>query len=230
MRIVLMGAPGSGKGTQSQRLVARFGIPQISTGDLLRSAVARGTAYGLLARASMDAGALVADEIVLGILRERLAERDAAAGFILDGFPRNKVQAQALASTLDAIGAPLNAVLLLEVEYAEIVKRISGRRTCQQCGRVFNIHTAPPGSPPHCDRCSDQPTLVQRRDDEEATVRRRLEVYERETRPLAKHYEALGLLHTIDANADVDEVSARLVAVIESLPGARAPEAVQRLG
>jgi adenylate kinase len=228
MRIVLMGAPGSGKGTQSQRLVERFGIPQISTGDLLRGAVARGTAYGLRARAAMDAGGLVADEIVLGILRERLAERDAAAGFILDGFPRNLVQAQALASMLDAISAPLNAVLLLEVDYAQIIKRISGRRTCQECGRVFNIHTAPPGSPPHCDRCNDKPTLVQRRDDEEATVRRRLEVYERETRPLAKHYQALGLLRIVDADAGVDEVTARLIAVIESLPAAAVPGAVQR--
>jgi adenylate kinase len=222
-----MGAPGSGKGTQSQRLVERLGIPQVSTGDLLRSAVARGTAYGLLARAAMDAGGLVADEIVLGLLRERLAERDAAAGFILDGFPRNKVQAQALASMLDAIGAPLNAVLLLEVDYAQIIRRISGRRTCQECGRVFNIHTAPPGSPPHCERCDDHPTLVQRHDDEEATVSRRLEVYERETRPLAEHYAALGLLHTVDADADVDEVTARLVAVIESLNTARQPETAQ---
>ena len=221
-----MGAPGSGKGTQSQRLVERFGIPQISTGDLLRSAVVRGTAYGLLAGAAMDAGGLVADEIVLGILRERLADRDAVGGFILDGFPRNLVQAQALSSMLDAIGAPLNAVLLLEVDYGQIIKRISGRRTCQECGRVFNIHTAPPGSPPHCDRCDDQPTLVQRRDDQEATVSRRLEVYERETRPLAKHYETLGLLRTIDADAPVDEVTRRLVAVIESLPGDRVPEAV----
>jgi adenylate kinase len=223
-----MGAPGSGKGTQSQRLVERFGIPQVSTGDLLRSAVARGTAYGLLARTAMDSGGLVADEIVLGILRERLAERDAASGFILDGFPRNLVQAHALSAMLEAIAAPLNGVLLLEVDYAQIVKRISGRRTCRDCGRVFNIHSAPPGAPPHCDRCNDHPALVQRQDDEEPTVRRRLEVYERETRPLAKHYEALGLLRTIDADAPVDEVTARLVAAIESLPIARQPEAAQR--
>jgi adenylate kinase len=228
MRIVLMGAPGSGKGTQSQRLVERFGIPQVSTGDMLRGAVARGTAYGLLASAAMESGGLVADEIVLGILRERLAERDAAAGFILDGFPRNLVQAQALAAMLDAIAAPLNGVLLLEVDYAQIVRRISGRRTCQECGRVFNIHTAPPGTAPHCDRCNDHPTLVQRQDDEEATVRRRLEVYERETRPLAKHYEALGLLRTIDADAAVDVVTARLVAAIESLPVARRAEVAHR--
>jgi adenylate kinase len=204
-----MGAPGSGKGTQSQRLVERFGIPQISTGDLLRSAVARGTEYGLRAKAAMDAGMLVVDEIVLGIIRERLAERDTERGFILDGFPRNFAQAQALSS------------LLFEVDYGEIVKRISGRRSCKQCGRVFNIHTAPPGSAPHCDRCDDQPTLVQRADDEEATVRRRLEIYEQQTRPLADYYTAQGLLRTIDANASVDDVTGRLIELLESLPAQR---------
>ncbi len=221
MRIVLMGAPGSGKGTQSQYLVERFGIPQISTGDLLRSAVARGTEYGLRAKAAMDSGQLVVDEIVLGIIRERLAEKDAAGGFILDGFPRNLAQAQALADMLAVLGKPLDAVVLFEVDYAEIIKRISGRRSCQQCGRVFNVHTAPPGTPPHCDQCDDKPPLVQRRDDEEATVRRRLEVYEQQTRPLAQYYAAQGLLRSIDAQAGVQQVTARLVAALESLPAAR---------
>jgi adenylate kinase len=221
MRIVLMGAPGSGKGTQSQRLVERFGIPQISTGDLLRSAVARGTEYGLRAKAAMDSGLLVVDEIVLGIIRERLAERDTERGFILDGFPRNFAQATALSTMLGALGKPLDAVVLFEVDYAEIVKRISGRRSCQQCGRVFNIHAAPPGTPPHCDRCDDKPTLVQRADDEESTVRRRLEVYEQQTRPLADYYTAQGLLRTIDAKASVDDVSVRLIALLESLPAQR---------
>jgi adenylate kinase len=128
-----MGAPGSGKGTQSQRLVERFGIPQISTGDLLRGAVARGTEYGLRAKAAMDSGHLVADEIVLGIFRERLAERDTEGGFILDGFPRNFAQAGALTTLLAGLGKPLDAVVLFEVDYAEIVKRISGRRSCPQC-------------------------------------------------------------------------------------------------
>jgi adenylate kinase len=216
-----MGAPGSGKGTQSQRLVERFGIPQISTGDLLRSAVARGTEYGLRAKAAMDSGQLVVDEIVLGIIRERLAERDTERGFILDGFPRNFAQATALSSLLETLGKPLDAVVLFEVDYAQIVKRISGRRSCKQCGRVFNIHTAPAGTPPHCDRCGDQPTLVQRADDEESTVRRRLEVYEQQTRPLADYYAAQGLLRTIDANASVDDVTVRLIALLESLPAQR---------
>jgi adenylate kinase len=218
MRIVLMGAPGSGKGTQSQRLVERFGIPQISTGDLLRSAVSRGTEYGLRAKAAMDSGRLVVDEIVLGIMRERLAEPDAARGFVLDGFPRNLPQAEALASMLSALNTPLDAVVLFEVDYDQIIKRISGRRSCALCGRVFNIHTAPPGTPPHCDRCADHPPLLQRRDDEESTVRQRLAVYEQQTRPLAAYYANQGLLRTINADASVDAVTARLLAVLESLP------------
>ncbi|HEY1724840.1 MAG TPA: adenylate kinase [Steroidobacteraceae bacterium] len=221
MRIVLMGAPGSGKGTQSQRLVERFGIPQISTGDLLRASVARGTEYGVRAKAAMDSGQLVVDEIVLGIIRERLAERDTEPGFILDGFPRNQAQAAALGSMLGGLGKPLDVVVLFEVGYAEIVRRISGRRYCKQCDRVFNIHSASAGSAPRCDRCADAPLLVQRADDEEATVRRRLEVYEQQTRPLADYYAAQGLLRTIDANASVDEVSTRLLALLATLPAAR---------
>ena len=221
MRIVLMGAPGAGKGTQAQRLVKQFGIPQISTGDLLRNAVARGTPYGLKAKAAMDSGALVADDIVLGIIRERLGEPDAARGFILDGFPRNLAQAQALSSMLSSIGQPLDVVVLFEVDYAEIVRRISGRRNCAQCGRVFNVNTQSLGTAPRCDQCADHPPLVQRRDDEEATVRRRLQVYEEQTRPLADHYAAQGLLRVVQADAPVDEVSTRLFVVLQNLPAAR---------
>ncbi len=219
MRIVLLGAPGSGKGTQSQRLVERFGIPQISTGDLLRSAVQRGTEYGLRAKAAMDAGQLVVDEIVLGIIADRLAEPDARKGFILDGFPRNQAQAEALGGMLGTLGRPLDAVVLFEVGNEELVRRISGRRSCAACGRVFNIYTAPPGSPPHCDRCDDQPELVQRPDDNEATVARRLEVYEAQTRPLVDHYRRQGLLHTINAARAAEAVTAELVAVLETLGG-----------
>jgi adenylate kinase len=221
MRIVLVGAPGSGKGTQSQRLIQRFGIPQISSGDLLRDAVARATPVGLRAKATMDAGGLVADEIVLALIRERLAAPDAARGFILDGFPRNLAQAQALSALLSTLGQPLDAVVLFEVEYPEIIRRISGRRTCGRCGRVFNVYTSPPGTPPHCDRCGDQPQLMQRPDDEESTVRQRLAVYEQQTRPLADYYASQRLLHVIDANASVDEVTARLFAVLETLPAVR---------
>jgi adenylate kinase len=219
--MVLVGAPGSGKGTQSQRLIERYGIPQISTGDLLRDAVARSTPEGLRAKAAMDAGALVADEIVLGMIRERLAKKDVVPGFILDGFPRNLAQAQALSALLVTVGQPLDVVVLFEVDYPELIRRISGRRSCSLCGRVFNIYTSPPGTPPRCDRCNDQPPLVQRKDDEESTVRQRLTVYEQQTRPLADYYAAQGLLHVIDANAAVDEVSARLFAVLERLPSGR---------
>jgi adenylate kinase len=217
MRIVLLGAPGSGKGTQAQRLVELQRIPQISTGDLLRAAVANGTSYGLQAKAAMNAGQLVADDIVVGIIRERLAEPDAAAGFILDGFPRNIAQAETLSSMLSEIGQPLDAVVQFEVDYALLSRRISGRRTCADCGRVFNIHTAPPGTEPHCTRCNDHPRLVQRPDDNESTVARRLEVYDQQTRPLVDYYSSRGLLRTINADAPVDTVTSELLSVLGSL-------------
>jgi len=214
MRIVLLGAPGSGKGTQAQRLVSRFGLPQISTGDLLRAAVAKGTTYGVQAKAAMDAGQLVSDDIVLGIIRDRLAEPDVARGYVLDGFPRNIAQAQALTTMLGEIGQPLDAVVQLEVPYGEIVKRIAGRRTCPACGAIYNIHDVPPGSVLRCTNSPDHPPLVQRPDDNEATVRNRLEVYEQKTRPLIDHYAAQGLLRTIDASAAPDIVTQRLIAVL----------------
>src|SRR5580700_1582384 len=142
MRIVLLGAPGSGKGTQSQLLVKSFGIPQISTGDLLREAVAKGTELGLRAKAAMDSGKLVDDAIVLGMIRERIAKPDAVSGFILDGFPRNIIQAEALQKMLVSIGTPLDAVVLMNLDLGILFKRLSGRRICQDCGQVFNVYTA----------------------------------------------------------------------------------------
>ena len=218
MRIVLLGAPGSGKGTQAQRLVARFGIPQVSTGDLLRSAVQRGTEYGLKAKAAMDAGQLVADEIVLGIIRERLAQPDAAAGFVLDGFPRNTLQADALDAMLATIGKPLERVVLFEVDYAEIARRLSGRRSCPQCGTIYNVHDAATPGIAQCQRCADHPALVQRPDDNEATVTRRLAVYDEQTRPLIGYYKTRGILRSIDAQAPVDEVTERLLGALVSPP------------
>jgi len=214
MRIVLLGAPGSGKGTQAQRLVARYGVPQVSTGDLLRSAVARGTPLGLRAKAAMDSGQLVADEIVLGIIRERLGQADAAAGYVLDGFPRNQAQAQALAAMLQGIGQPLDAVVLFNVDYTEIARRISGRRSCPSCGTIYNVHDAATAGITHCRNCAAAPALTQRPDDNEQTVTRRLAVYEEQTRPLIDYYRQLGLLRTIDAQGAVDEVTARLIAVL----------------
>lgn len=222
MRIVLLGAPGSGKGTQSQRLVQRFGIPQVSTGDLLRSAVKRGTELGLKAKAVMEAGKLVDDALVLGMIQERLAEADAQKGYILDGFPRNIAQAEALDRMLADLGQPLTAVVQMDVPYAELTRRIAGRRSCQSCGRVYNIYSMPVGAPMTCPNCPDHPPLYQRPDDNEATVVERLKVYEAQTRPLVDYYGRQGLLQSIDAQGDVDAITALLVGVLESPAGASA--------
>jgi adenylate kinase len=228
MRIVLLGAPGSGKGTQSQRLVQRFGTPQVSTGDLLRSAVARGTSLGLAAKDAMQAGKLVDDSIVLGMIRERMAESDTKNGFILDGFPRNLAQAAALDDLLAQVGKPLTAVVLMEVDYAELTRRIAGRRSCQACGSVYNIYTMPLGNEPRCGKCAEHPLLFQRPDDNEATVVQRLRVYEEQTRPLVDYYRDKGLLRTINAQGDVDAITGLLVAALSAAPTQRARPASRR--
>ncbi|HRP86467.1 MAG TPA: adenylate kinase [Gammaproteobacteria bacterium] len=208
MRIVLLGAPGSGKGTQAKKLVEDFGYPQVSTGDLLRDAVARSTAHGLKAKAAMDAGKLVSDDIVLGILRERVAQPDAARGFILDGFPRNLAQAEALEEVLAELGQPLDAAVLMDLDHAILLKRLTGRRSCTGCGRVYNIYFLPPPADGRCGSCGGE--LVQRSDVKEETIGRRLEVYRAETEPLVDYYRQLGKLRTVDADAPFDEVYARL--------------------
>ena len=218
MRIVLLGAPGSGKGTQSQRLIERHGIPQISTGDLLRAAVAKGTSLGLQAKKAMDQGLLVDDTIVLGMIRERLAEPDARSGFILDGFPRNLAQANALDDMLREVGKPLDAVVLMEVDTAELVRRISGRRTCADCGRVFNLFTSPAAQSPSepCPKTGTAHRLTQRPDDNEETVAERLKVYDEKTKPLIEFYAKQGLLRTIHAEGDVEAITGRLEAALSS--------------
>jgi adenylate kinase len=224
MRIVLLGAPGSGKGTQSQRLVQRFHIPQISTGDLLRSAVARGTELGQRAREAMESGRLVEDGIVLGMIRERLADADTRGGFILDGFPRNLVQAGALGDLLGQVDKPLSAVVLLEVDYAELTRRIAGRRSCETCGRVYNVYSMNLGTEPRCRHCAAHPLLVQRPDDNETTVAKRLQVYEEQTRPLIDYYRGQGLLRVINAEGSIDDVTRLLTAAL-SAPEAGAADA-----
>jgi adenylate kinase len=215
MRIVLLGAPGSGKGTQSQRLVERIGIPQISTGDLLRAAVAGRTELGLKAKEAMDAGRLVDDSLVLGMFRERLKEPDTRRGFILDGFPRNLAQAHALERLLENLKRPLNAVVQLDVDYGELVRRISGRRTCADCGRVFNLLTSPAAAQNGlCPKTGAPHRLMQRPDDNEATVAERLRVYDEKTRPLVDFYRARGLLRVINAEGEVNEVTRRLAQAI----------------
>src|SRR5579863_4627129 len=228
MRIVLLGAPGSGKGTQSQRLVERLGIPQISTGDLLRAAVAKGTELGLKAKEAMDGGRLVDDALVLGMFHERLKEPDTRRGFILDGFPRNLAQAHALQRLLENLKRPLDAVVQLDVDYAELVRRISGRRTCADCGRVFNLLTsrAAAQSEP-CPKTGAPHRLMQRPDDNEATVAERLRVYDEKTRPLIDFYRARGLLRVINAEGEVNEETRRLAqalgAPLRAPPARRKP-------
>jgi len=219
MRIVLLGAPGSGKGTQSQRLMQQEHIPQISTGDLLRAAVARGTELGRKAKEAMDGGRLVADQLVLGLIRERLAEPDARRGFILDGFPRNLAQAQALDRLLATLRQPLDLVVQLEVDYGELVRRIAGRRTCADCGRVFNLFTAPGQLSENevCPRTGSAHRLIQRPDDNEATVTERLRVYDEQTRPLIEFSRARGLLRVINAEGEVDEVTRRLEQALHAI-------------
>ena len=215
MRLVLLGAPGSGKGTQAQRMQTRLGVPQVSTGDLLREAVAAGTALGRAAKIVMDAGQLVADDIMLGIIRARLARRDAARGFILDGFPRTQAQADGLAAMLKVVGTPLDAVVLMGIDPEILLRRLAGRRSCRRCGRVFHVETNPPAPG---ERCADGKPhdLFQRPDDNEATVRERLDVYRQRTQPLIDYYARQGLLRRIDANGSLDEVESRLKAVLAS--------------
>ena len=215
MRIVLLGAPGSGKGTQAQRLQAKYGVPQVSSGDLLRDAVARGTELGKQAKAVMDAGQLVSDDIVLGLIRERLSRPDAAQGFILDGFPRNIEQAKALNALLAELGQPLDAVLLMEVRNETLMKRLAGRRICQKCGTVYNIHSLPEG----VTTCAKDGTeLYQRPDDKEEVIGKRLEVYDQQTRPLIEHYSKIGLLRTVAGEGELDEVSERMEAAALAKP------------
>jgi adenylate kinase len=214
MRIVLLGAPGSGKGTQAQRLIDRHRVPQISTGDLLRAAVAAGTELGRHAKATMDAGKLVDDPTMLGIIRERVAQPDAQPGFILDGFPRTIAQADGLQALLAEIGQPLDSVVLMDVDKEQLFRRLTGRRTCGTCGRVFNVYTAPPSVPPPCGGRCEKPDLIQRADDSEATIGKRLDVYEAQTKPLVEYYRERDLLRVVDAEGDIDAVTARLEAAL----------------
>jgi adenylate kinase len=227
MRIVLMGAPGSGKGTQAQRLVSRFGIPHVSTGDILRREQQEGTELGLRAKQIMEAGGYVDDETMIAMIRNRLTRPDAAKGFILDGFPRTIPQAEALTKLLAEIGAPLDVVLLFEVNNEQLVKRLSGRRVCELCKKVFNIHTSPPSVPPACVDGRDEHQVVQRADDAEETVRARLRKYEEATRkPVSGFYSYTGLIRTVDAEGPIDDVTERMFATLAAGSGttkAKAP-------
>jgi adenylate kinase len=209
MRIVLLGAPGSGKGTQARKLMADRNIPQISTGDMLRAAVAAGTSFGQQAKEIMEAGELVPDDIMLGIVSERLAEDDAADGFILDGFPRTEKQALDLDDLLDRRGQPLDSVVLMDVDFDILMKRLTGRRTCSQTGKLLNIYFSPQEE---LDACVDAGgELIQRDDDNEETISNRLEVYRSQTESLVEFYGATNKLKVVDAASSVDEVYERIL-------------------
>ncbi len=213
MRIVLLGAPGSGKGTQAKLLVEKYKIPQISTGDLLRAAVAEGTELGKKAKAAMDAGHLVADDVVLGMIQERLSKPDSRAGFILDGFPRNIPQAQALDAMLARVGQPLQLALLVDVDIEVLMKRLTGRRTCGSCGAIYNIYYTSPKTPGRCDKCGG--SLQHRSDDNETTVRNRLKVYEEQTAPLVSYYKAQGKLRTARGVGSISDIFKAISDIIE---------------
>ena len=209
MRIILLGPPGAGKGTQAKLLIERLQVPQISTGDMLRAAVKDGTPLGKQAKAFMDRGALVPDDVIIGLVRERLQSPDCARGYILHGFPRTVAQAEALEKTLADLRLSLDHVLCLDVPSEDLVVRIAGRRTCRQCGAMSHVRFSPTARDGVCDVCGGD--TYQRDDDREETVRRRLTVYADQTAPLARFYEGRGLLRRVAGTGEIGEIFARMV-------------------
>lgn len=212
MRIVLLGAPGSGKGTQAKKLMAERGIPQISTGDMLREAVAEGTRFGQKAKRIMEQGQLVPDDVMLGVIAERLTRPDTADGFVLDGFPRTTRQALDLEELLDQLGTPLDVALLMQLDFAILMQRLTGRRTCSKTGKLLNIHFSGQAELDAVTAAGGE--LLTREDDNEDTIRRRLEVYREQTEPLVAFYEQRQRLKKVDATGTVDAVYARLLAAL----------------
>ena len=212
MRIVLRGAPGSGKGTQAKKLSAERNIPHISTGDMLREAVAQGTRFGQKAKAIMDSGNLVSDDVMLGIISERLSQPDAADGFILDGFPRTRQQAVDLEELLDTLGVPLDAAVLMDVEFDILMKRLTGRRTCSRTGKLLNVYFSPKEEIDAVIAAGGE--LIQREDDNEETIRNRLDVYREQTEPVVEFYRKRNRLTVVDADGAIDDVYLRLVAAL----------------
>jgi adenylate kinase len=204
LRLIFLGPPGAGKGTQARDLAGAWRVPQIATGEMLREAVAAGTPLGREAKRIMDSGALVSDEVMIGLIAERLRQPDATGGFILDGFPRTIAQAEALAKLLKDLGHKLDGVLYFQVGEPELVRRLTGRRLCRKCQTAYHMVSAPPRQPGICDRCGGE--LYQREDDSEATVRHRLQVYERQTAPLLDYYRQRNLLATIPGEGTITEI------------------------
>ena len=215
MQLILMGAPGAGKGTQAAKLVERYRIPQISTGDMFRAAVASGSELGKQAKACMEAGKLVPDEVTVGIVRERLSKADCAEGFILDGFPRTVSQADALTKILEEIGKKLTRVINIHVGSEELIGRAVGRRICRRCGATYHVKFNAPKVEGVCDECGGE--LYQRADDTEETMRNRLRVYEESTKPLIEYYKGAGLYSEIDGSQPIEKVTEDLINVLTSV-------------
>ena len=221
MKLILIGAPGSGKGTQAKYLTEKYHIPEIATGELLRAAVVAQTPLGRQAKTIMDAGQLVPNDIVIGMIRERIVRPDADQGFILDGFPRNIAQAEALNNILDKMGRPIDAVLQFDVDAEMLTQRMIGRLSCISCGALFNLFTQPPAIDDKCDECGS--TLQHRSDDNEETIERRLSVFESLTQPLSDYYKQKGILRVVEAHGDVNEVTKRVKSALRGLRSKRTP-------
>lgn len=213
MRMILLGPPGAGKGTQAKKLVDQYGIPQISTGDILREAVKNKTSLGQEAKSYMDKGALVPDSIVVGIIRERLQDSDCAKGYILDGFPRTVPQADELKKALKAMGQSIDFVLSIVVPNEDLIKRLTGRRTCKECGAGFHLLYKKPAKDGVCDQCSGP--LFQRDDDKEETIKNRLTVYNKQTEPLIQYYRKDGALVEIQGTGGIEDIFGRICVVVE---------------
>jgi adenylate kinase len=209
MRIVLLGPPGGGKGTQAQKLIDRFKIPQVSTGDLFRAAVKNQTELGKKAKQYMDQGKLVPDEVVIGMVRERLARNDCQKGFILDGFPRTIAQAEALDKMLPELKMKLDSVVEIAVPDQDVIKRLSGRRTCSKCGAMYHIEFNPPKKDMKCDKCGGD--LYQRDDDNEKTIKSRLDVYHSQTAPLISYYQKQGIFKKVEGVGSIDDIFSRIL-------------------
>jgi adenylate kinase len=212
IRVVLLGAPGAGKGTQAKMLIDKYKIPQISTGDILRKAVADGTALGKEAKVIMDQGGLVSDKIVLGLVEERVKQADCQNGFILDGFPRNTAQAEALDKLLAGMSMPLTIALTVDVEKGELMKRLTGRRTCKSCQQMYNIYFSPSKKEGVCDKCNG--ALFQRDDDKEETIKKRLDVYDTQTAPLISYFNKKGIMKTVMGVGSIDDIFKKVVAIL----------------
>ncbi len=214
MRLVLLGAPGAGKGTQAKKLIDKFKIPQISTGDILRQNVADGTPLGKEAKSFMDKGELVPDRVVLGLVEDRLKKDDCKKGYILDGFPRNVAQAEALDKILKSLDMPLTAALSVDVPKGDLMKRLTGRRTCKSCQQMYNVYFSAPKKEGVCDKCGG--ALFQRDDDKEETIKKRLDVYDAQTAPLIDYYKKNGILKSVTGVGSIDEIFTKVCSALGS--------------